>query len=70
MENGGERMRFKPPFHHMKKVRSIDEEISHRILVLSSFIVVAFLVIFIRLFYIQVISHDSYVAKKDDYFGF
>lgn len=67
MENGGERMRFKPPFHHMKKVRSIDEEISHRILVLSSFIVVAFLVIFIRLFYIQVISHDSYVAKKDDY---
>lgn len=60
-------MRFKPKFHHMKKVRSIDEEISHRILFLSSFIVLAFLVIFIRLIYIQVVAHDSYVEKKDDY---
>lgn len=60
-------MRFKPKFHHMKKGRSIDEEISHRILFLSSFIVLAFLVIFVRLIYIQVIAHDSYVEKKDDY---
>ena len=67
MHTGGEQMRFKSKFHRMKKVRSMDEEISHRILFLSSFIVVAFLVVFVRLIYIQVISHDSYVEKKDDY---
>lgn len=60
-------MRFNPKFHHLKKIRSIDEEISHRILFLSSFIVLAFMVIFIRLIYIQVIAHDTYVEKKDDY---
>lgn len=65
--NGGECMRFNPKFRRIKKVRSVDEEISHRILYLSSFIIIAFLAIFIRLLFIQVISHDEYVEKKDDY---
>ena len=52
---------------HLRKIRGMDEEISHRILLLSSFIVVIFLVVFIRLIYIQVFSYNDYVQKKDDY---
>ncbi|MDY3035422.1 MAG: penicillin-binding protein 2, partial [Absicoccus sp.] len=52
---------------HLHKIRGMDDEISHRILLLSSFIVVLFLVIFIRLIYIQVFSYNDYVQKKDDY---
>lgn len=51
----------------LKKVRSLNHEISHRIMLLSGVIMVAFLIIFIRLFYIQVISYQEYTAKKDDY---
>ncbi len=47
--------------------RSLDQEISHRILVLSGSILIIFLIIFIRLVYIQVFSYDEYTAKKDDY---
>ena len=46
---------------------NIDQEVSQRILGFSILILVAFLVVFLRLFYIQVIQHDSYTAKKDDY---
>ena len=50
-----------------KPIENIDQEVSQRILGFSILILVAFLVVFLRLFYIQVIQHDSYTAKKDDY---
>lgn len=46
---------------------NIDEEISHRIIVFSIVILLGFLAVFFRLVYIQVISHDEYTQKKDDY---
>ncbi len=45
----------------------LDDEITFRVRILSGVIIFAFLVIFIRLIYIQVVSYDDYTAKKDDY---
>ncbi len=50
-----------------KLPKAINTIISHRILVLSGFICMSFLAIVVRLFMIQIISYDEYVAKKDDY---
>lgn len=49
-----------------KKV-SLDKVIDHRIMMLAGCIFVGFFVIFLRLFYIQILSYDSYTEKKDDY---
>ncbi|MBP3853833.1 MAG: penicillin-binding protein 2 [Erysipelotrichaceae bacterium] len=46
---------------------NIDQEISQRILIFSVVILLSFLAVFLRLIFIQVISHDDYTAKKDDY---
>lgn len=58
----------------MKKIKtrkransSIDAVISNRILILSILILAAFLIIFLRLLYLQVFSYSDYMAKKDDY---
>ena len=50
-----------------KPIVNIDQEITQRILFLSIFILGVFVVIFLRLLYIQVVSHEDYIAKKDDY---
>lgn len=47
--------------------RPIDQIVSSRIVVFAGLILAAFLVIFIRLFYIQVISYNSYTEKKNEY---
>lgn len=52
---------------NIKVPKAINTIISHRIIVLSGIICVSFLAIVIRLFIIQIVSHDEYVAKKDDY---
>ena len=46
---------------------SVDQVISNRILILTLTIVVCFLVIFLRLFYLQIISYNDYTAKREDY---
>ena len=46
---------------------SVDQVISNRILILTLIIVVCFLVIFLRLFYLQIISYNDYTAKREDY---
>lgn len=46
---------------------SIDSIVSHRIVVFSLIIFAVFLILFFRLIYLQVYSHEDYVAKKDDY---
>lgn len=53
--------------NHLRRVRSTDEEISYRIVILSSIIVIAFLIVFGRLVYLQAFQYDSYTEKKDDY---
>ncbi|MGM9946695.1 peptidoglycan D,D-transpeptidase FtsI family protein [Floccifex sp.] len=47
--------------------KSINETITSRIIVLALVIFISFTAIIGRLFTIQVIQHDSYVEKKDDY---
>ena len=46
---------------------SVDQVISNRILILTMAIAVCFLVIFLRLFYLQIISYNDYTAKREDY---
>ena len=46
---------------------SVDQVISNRILILTTAIAVCFLVIFLRLFYLQIISYNDYTAKREDY---
>ena len=46
---------------------SVDQVISNRILVLAVVIATCFLVIFLRLFYLQIISYNDYTAKREDY---
>lgn len=46
---------------------SVDQVISNRILVLAVVIITCFLVIFLRLFYLQIISYNDYTAKREDY---
>lgn len=55
------------PIKRLKRVRSMDSEIGHRIRLLSGVIVVMFTVIFIRLVYLQIFQYTSYTEKKDDY---
>ena len=50
-----------------KVQKALNTIISQRILVLSGVICACFLVVLLRLFYIQIIEHDEYVEKKDDY---
>ncbi|MGN1276914.1 MAG: penicillin-binding transpeptidase domain-containing protein, partial [Floccifex sp.] len=47
--------------------KSINETITSRIIVLALVIFISFTAIIGRLFTIQIIQHDSYVEKKDDY---
>lgn len=54
-------------FRKQKVKKNISAIISQRILVLALVIVGCFTVIVGRLFTIQIIQHDSYVEKKDDY---
>ena len=46
---------------------SVDQVISNRILILAVSITVCFLVIFLRLFYLQIVSYNEYTAKREDY---
>lgn len=46
---------------------SVDQVISNRILILALVIGACFLVIFLRLFYLQIISYNDYTAKREDY---
>lgn len=46
---------------------SVDQVISNRILILAVSISVCFLVIFLRLFYLQIVSYNEYTAKREDY---
>lgn len=50
-----------------KAKKPTDMIISQRILVLAGVIFSCFFVIFLRLFFIQVISYSDYTEKKDDY---
>ena len=45
----------------------LDKTIDHRVMLLAGAIVICFLILFIRLLYIQVFSYEDYTAKKDDY---
>ncbi len=45
----------------------VDQVISKRILAFASMVVVIFLILFVRLIYIQVFSNERYVALTDDY---
>ena len=47
--------------------RPLDQIVSSRIVIFAGLILAAFIVIFMRLFYIQVISYNSYTEKKNDY---
>ena len=54
----------------MKRARqtiSVDQVISNRILILAVSITVCFLIIFLRLFYLQIVSYNDYTAKREDY---
>ena len=66
------------PQHKMKKVKkrnsvrsreavNVERSVSKRIIVFASLIGAVFLVIFVRLIYLQVFSYNEYVEKKDDY---
>ena len=46
---------------------SVDQVISNRILVFTMVIAICFLVIFLRLFYLQIVSYNDYTAKREDY---
>ena len=46
---------------------SVDRVISNRILIFSVIIAICFLVIFLRLFYLQIVSYNEYTAKREDY---
>lgn len=46
---------------------SVDQVISNRILILAVSITVCFLIIFLRLFYLQIVSYNDYTAKREDY---
>lgn len=46
---------------------SVDQVISNRILILALVIGACFLVIFLRLFYLQIFSYNDYTAKREDY---
>ena len=57
----------KKDFKFQKQNKIVDEIVSHRIVVFSLVIFAVFLILFARLLFLQVYSHDEYVAKKDDY---
>ena len=46
---------------------SVDQVISNRILILAVSITVCFLIIFLRLFYLQIVSYNDYTVKREDY---
>ena len=46
---------------------NVERSVSKRIIVFASLIGAVFLVIFVRLIYLQVFSYNEYVEKKDDY---
>lgn len=46
---------------------SVDRVISNRILIFSVIIAICFLVIFLRLFYLQIVSYNEYTTKREDY---
>lgn len=67
LKEKGKKKKKRSFFKFKEPKESIDVTISHRIIVFSLIIGAVFLVIFARLFYLQVIAHDEYVSRKEDY---